>query len=485
MFTIFLGLIVPRIILENYGSDANGMMNTVTQIFTYMALLEAGISQSARNQLFKPLHEDNRQEISCVMSAARSYFRRVTLLYLTAVIALSFLMPLALKTSINYWTVAIFIFAEGLINIVSFYFINTWSLFLSAGGKSYISIAFDTVSKCLIYAVKITLAIFKVNLVFIQIGAFAVSLLKLLGYFLYMRKKYPWIDYDINDKSYRLKDRNYYIITEVAWTIFSSTDMIVLSIFISTSLSSVYGIYNMVFVALSGLLNAVYNALNYNLGKAYQNGIEKYKKVHDLFNSIFLGAMTVLMCVSFILTIPFVKLYTAGIQDINYVYAHLPLCFCLIQMLSWSRYVAGNLSGIAGYAKPTSVISLIEAGINVVASLILVQFYDITGVLIATILALPLKVFYCNWLAEAKIMKRRPWKTLTIFGINWGTFGITVALFTWVFHIEVPTYGHFVLYGLGFSVLYACVIIVLNMLANPDLFVQIKTKLLKRRQPNE
>ena len=44
-----------------------------------------------------------------------------------------------------------------------------------------------------------------------------------------------------------LKDRNSYILTEICWTIFSSTDMIVLSTFVSTQISSVYGIYNMIF----------------------------------------------------------------------------------------------------------------------------------------------------------------------------------------------------------------------------------------------
>lgn len=76
-------------------------------------------------------------------------------------------------------------------------------------------------------------------------------------------------------KEEKLKDRNSYIITEIAWTIFSSTDMIVLSMFVSTQLSSVYSIYNMIFVNLNMLLSAVYNSLNYMLGYSYHGGIKK------------------------------------------------------------------------------------------------------------------------------------------------------------------------------------------------------------------
>ena len=36
---LLLGLIIPRLVISNYGSDTNGVINTVSQVFTYMALL--------------------------------------------------------------------------------------------------------------------------------------------------------------------------------------------------------------------------------------------------------------------------------------------------------------------------------------------------------------------------------------------------------------------------------------------------------------
>ena len=52
---IILGLIVPRLFITSYGSDINGLLGTITQIFTYMALMEAGIGQAARNELYMPI----------------------------------------------------------------------------------------------------------------------------------------------------------------------------------------------------------------------------------------------------------------------------------------------------------------------------------------------------------------------------------------------------------------------------------------------
>ena len=90
---LILGFIVPRIILTHYGSDTNGLMNTITQIFTYMALLEAGISQASKNALYKYITSDNRDEISVVMSASRRYYRKISYIYFVAVIVLAIIVP--------------------------------------------------------------------------------------------------------------------------------------------------------------------------------------------------------------------------------------------------------------------------------------------------------------------------------------------------------------------------------------------------------
>jgi O-antigen/teichoic acid export membrane protein len=478
VFLICLGLIVPRIVLVNYGSDSNGVINTVTQIFTYMALLEAGIGQASRNQLYKPIHENNQLGISEILSVTRKYFRKISYFYVGSVVILATGLPFILKTEVPYWTVFFIVFFDGLTNVVSFYFINTWSIFLSASGQSYISTTFDTASSILNYSVKIILCLFKINLAFIQAGYFCVALIKLLFYYVYMKRRYPWINYKVPNNSLKLQDRYSYVLTEIAGTVFSATDMIVLSIFVSTALSSVYSIYNMVFLALDNLLGAVYFSLCFNLGKAFQTGIEKYTKVHDLFNSVFVGSMTCLMCTAYILTLPFIKLYTTGVTDIEYIYQWLPLCFCLVQLLSWSRYVGGNLTGIAGYAKPTSYISVIEAILNVSLSLAFVYLWGIMGVTIATVAALPIKIIYVNWVSDYKVMKRKPWNTIKIIGINWAIFVATVLTCYFLnINLNIPNYWWFALYGFIITIAFAIITFIINGLANHNLFTLVFSKI--------
>ena len=168
-------------------------------------------------------------------------------------------------------------------------------------------------------------------------------------------------------------------------------------------MASVYVIYNMIFSALNTLLNAVYTSINYLLGQAFHENIKKYEILHDNFTSIFLGGMTILMSIAYILILPFISIYTKGVSDINYIYASLPVFFCLIRILSWSRYVTGNLTGLAGYAKQTSYISMLEAFMNIFISIVLVQKMGIMGVLIGSTIALPVKVIYCAYISDKKL----------------------------------------------------------------------------------
>lgn len=477
---IVLGLIVPRLFISTYGSDMNGLLSTVTQIFTYLALLEAGIGQAAQNALYKPVREKNRAEISQISASASSYFRKLTIYYGIAVILLAVILPFVLMTNVDSVTIFWIVIFEGLSGVISFYFIQTPSILIAVDGKSYVNNGIALINKIIGYIAKITLAVFGVGIVFVQLAYFIITVAKVVFYEIYFKKHYGWVKLNNPSGRIKLKDRNSYILTEITWTIFSSTDMIVLSIFVSTQMSSVYGVYNMIFANINILLNAVYNSIKYILGQAYHENIRKYEVLHDSFTTIFLGAMTILMAICYVLANPFISLYTQGVSDIDYIYQSLPLMFCLVQIISWSRYIGGNLTGIAGYAKSTSFISLIEALSNVILSLILVYNFGIVGVLFATVVALPLKVVWCIYISDKKVMHRSYWKSISILGINYLFFG-GVVLMSHFFNPTITSYGQFAMWGVIFTVVFGIVGMGLNFLVNKDCWQVIKKYILKAK----
>ncbi len=473
---LILGLIIPRIILLNYGSDTNGFTSTITQIFSYVALLEAGIGQATRNSLYPYIKNDDKENISRVLSISKKYFKKITIFYLLTIIILSFVLPFILKTKVSYWTIAIYVLFEGLTSVVSFYFVEKWNCIFIADGRNYVKANVDLLVKTLCYVVKILLAIFSFNIALIQVGFFIVSLIKVLIYNLYAKKHYAWVNFKSDDNNEKLKDRNSYIITEIAWTIFSSTDMVILSIFISTETASIYSVYNLVFASLNMLLNACVGSVQHILGQSFSESKEKYTIIHDNFNSIICGSISILMIVSYFLIIPFVKLYTNGVNDIDYLIPGLPILFCLVQMFSWSRYVGQNLCGLGGYAKKLSYISLLEAFINLSLSIILVKFIGIIGVLLATVIALPIKVIYVNIISDKIILKRKGYKTTLTAILNFLLFFLAVIV-NYFYKPDINDYFTFIIYGLIFTIISSVVVLSTNLLINKNLL-----KLLRKKQ---
>ncbi|MDY5766225.1 MAG: hypothetical protein SPK29_04680, partial [Peptoniphilaceae bacterium] len=71
LLSLALGLIVPRLFIVSFGSEINGVISTITQIYTYLALLEAGIGNSAVNALYEPLSSKNYDVVNKVLTQAR------------------------------------------------------------------------------------------------------------------------------------------------------------------------------------------------------------------------------------------------------------------------------------------------------------------------------------------------------------------------------------------------------------------------------
>lgn len=478
---LLLGMIFPRYILTSYGSDANGLISTITQIFAYMALLEAGIAQAAKNELYEHIIKDDKDQISIIATISKCYFHKITYWYGIGVLILSFVTPIFIKSNLEKSTIFFVVLFEGIAGVLTFYYVQTPVTLLSAFGKDYINNTVEAVNKGISYLVRIILACIGVDLFFLQLSYCIITICRSLFYTYYFKNKYKWLDLKKNVKKTKLRDKNAYVVNELAWTVFASTDNIILSSMIGTQIASVYAIYNMVFNALNTLLNAVYTSVSYMLGQAYHKELKYYEKIHDSFMSIFLGSMTIMMSIAYVLVVPFVRLYTYGISDVNYIYNSIPIFFCLIRILSWSRYVTGNLTGIAGYAKSTSVVSIIEATINIISSILLVKRMGIVGVLIGSVIALPIKIIYCAYIADKKVLKRSCKKTIVIYGINFLLF-ISVVIVSNSIPIIINSYTELIYKGIIVTIIIAILGIVLNSLANVECVKWLLVKLKKSKK---
>ena len=335
--------------------------------------------------------------------------------------------------------------------VVTFYFAAAFRELLTADGKYYIISTIHLIIYILSSAAKILLMTFGYNIVFLQLTNFIITCIQTLMFYVVMRKRYRYLK-KVPSPQTVLSERGAFVVHRLSGTIFSSTDALVLSTFCNLTVTSIYTVYNLVFHSLTSLINSVNTSLNYILGHEYtKKDLEKYKVVHDTYESIYLMCVFAIFTVAYILILPFVNLYTAGATDIKYVDELLPILFVAVQLLSCSREIACRLITISGHATATQGRSIIEAVINLAVSIILVNLIGIYGVLIGTIVALLYRANDIIIYANKKILKRSPFCTYGKLLVYFGLFAAIVfvcEIFKSNILNGISNYLSFVVWGL-------------------------------------
>lgn len=106
------GLLLPRLYLVKFGSDVNGLDNTIKNIFAYLALLEAGVGLSAQYALYSPVAKGETDKINGILAATRSFYLKSGVIYTLISLVFAAIYPIVAKTTLDYFTVFSMFFAN-------------------------------------------------------------------------------------------------------------------------------------------------------------------------------------------------------------------------------------------------------------------------------------------------------------------------------------------------------------------------------------
>lgn len=447
LIILVLGVVIPRIVILSYGSELNGFLSTITQIFTYFALFEAGIGNSAVNALYSPLEKRDYNLANMVVGQARSYYRKATGVYTLVVALFAFIYPFLMPSGLERALMIKIILLQGAPHAISYYFCAIYEQLLMADGKRYISENIHLILHILTSISKIILILCGFDIVAVQLMFFVISLIKIPVVVFYCRRQYPWLSFSIKENENLLKERSAFVVHEVSSAIFSNTDVFVVSIFCGFEMASVYTIYNMVFSSLNSLVNTANSGLGFVLGRTLDKSIETRRKIFDIYSSMYTFIVFVIMTTATVLSVPFVALYTQNVDDVNYIIKGIPVLFGLINVMSGARAIPSRLIAVSGHARYTQNRSLIEMVINIVSSIILVCFFDIFGVLLGTIIALLYRMNDIIIYANRRILSRTSRKTYTCLIIYLVLFFIS-ALVSSNICWAIDSYSSFLLHGM-------------------------------------
>ena len=135
---IIYGFVVPKIIIEKFGSDVNGLVSSITQFLGYIALLESGMGPVVKAVLYKPIAKKDKKAIANILNASEKFFKVIAVIFVVYLIVLVFFYPFIVINSFDYFFTASLIIIISISTFAEYYFGMTYKLYLQAEQKNYV-----------------------------------------------------------------------------------------------------------------------------------------------------------------------------------------------------------------------------------------------------------------------------------------------------------------------------------------------------------
>ena len=468
LISLIIGLIVPRLILVNYGSESNGLISSIGQIFAYVALLEAGVGGATTQALYSPVAKNDKESISSILSATNIYYRRTGIIYVFAVVGLALFYPLIVPTELSYFVVFGIIIFNGMGGAINFLFQGKYYLLLTAEGKDYVQMNLTTALNVISSIAKVVLILLGVNIVTLQFAYFLINIAQMLFVVIYIKKNYPWLNVKSKPDYAAISQKNSVMVHQVSSLIFGNTDSLILTFFCGLKSVSVYSMPGLFIGCVDNLIRKISQGILFSLGQSFHTSREKFMKIYNSFETFFYAAVSFSSTMIFLFLNPIIALYTKGVTDIQYINKFFPFLFTFLYWLSCARvpsiYVVNNC---AGHFKQTAWRSVLESSINIVVSLVGVIKFGMYGVIIGTIVALLYRTNDMIIYSAKYILNRSLWMAYKRLLVN-GILTIINIIIGKCLIPKISNYFEWVLYAFIFAVPLLVVFIGVNYLISPE-----------------
>ena len=102
IFYIVYNFLMLPLVAVTYGSAINGIVQTFTQIISYVQLVGAGISESALVKLYEPVRNNDEDKINNILSSCNKLFIRSGFFYIFGIVVISLVYPIFLNEIVSY-----------------------------------------------------------------------------------------------------------------------------------------------------------------------------------------------------------------------------------------------------------------------------------------------------------------------------------------------------------------------------------------------
>ena len=399
--------IVPHYIIRAYGSSVNGLISSITQFLSYIALIESGIGAIGRASLYKPLAEKDTATLSGNAKALENFYRKVSYIFLVYVAILAVLFPLLVNKEFDWAYTATLIVILAFSTFVQYYFGITHQTVIQADQRKYIPSLLQALTLFLNMVITVAMIKLGAGVHIVKIGSALTYAIRPIILYFYVSGHYK-LDKKAKPRSEILKQRWDGLAQHIAFFIHKNTDIAVLTILANVKEVSVYSVYMLAVAGCSKVVNIFSSSLEPAFGNMIAKGEkETLKSRVSLCSTLTIQVAIILFCTAGIVVSPFIKLYTKGVTDVNYLRPAFGIVMLIAEAFYCVRLPYQSAVYAAGHFKQTRNGAIIEAVMNIIISVILVFNYGLIGVAIGTLISMLFRTVQYIWYYHIKLIQEK------------------------------------------------------------------------------
>jgi len=396
--------IVPHYIIHAYGSSVNGLVSSIKQFLNYIVLVESGIGAIGRASLYKPLAEGDNDVLSGNYRAIDNFYKKVAYIFLGYVAVLAVLFPLLVNRDFDWSYTAILIVIIAFSTFIQYYFGITSQTLLQADQKKYYPSLLRSLTLILNMVFTIVLVNMGAGIHVVKIGSATAYAVRPVFLYVFVRKHYK-IDKHAPPRNEILKQRWDGLAQHIAFFIHKNTDIAVLTVLANIKEVSVYSVYNLAVAGCSKVVNIFSSSLEPAFGNMIAKGErETLKRRVSLCSTITFQAAIVLFSTAAMVISPFVRIYTKGVTDVNYLRPAFGVIMLVAEACYCIRLPYQSAVYAAGHFRQTRNGAIAEAAMNITISVILVFRYGLIGVAVGTLVSMLFRTVQYIWYYHLKLI---------------------------------------------------------------------------------
>lgn len=455
--------ILPRFMLLYFGSSVNGLVSSMTHFLHFISLLDMGVGAVVQANMYKPLADKDNRSLSMIVRSSERFFRRLACIFLVYIAVLCFVLPAKFADEYDtLYTVSLLLIVS-ISTMAQYLFGMSYSLLLNADQRSYIQLVIQVGTVILNTVCSVVLMKLGASVHMVKLLSAAIFVLRPLGQMLYVRKHYA-LDRKVQIVGEPIKQKWNGFSQHFASVISLNIAVVVLTMFSTLENVSVYSVYHRVAYGVQEIILMAAVGLEAMLGNMLAKG--ESKRLQSAFSAIewlIHAVVTFAFTVAAITIVPFVKVYTSGITDANYIQPLFGLMLVIAYAIRSLRVPYFRVIKAAGHFKQTQNGAFISAGLNVVITVLLVFRFGLIGVAVGTLMAMAYHTCYFVWYLRKNILNRSP-----LYFVKYVVVDALTAVGAYfaaqLVHVDVTSYGSWIALAFAAAGITLVVSMVVNML---------------------